>query len=65
MADTETANQLVEIGKLIADIGLGGMSLALFFKLGQVVANHEIRITTLEIEKDEPKPVSSPRRKRR
>ena len=37
-----------EIGKLLIDTGLGGISLALFFRLGKVVADHEIRISSLE-----------------
>jgi hypothetical protein len=37
-----------DVIRLIVDTGLGGMSLALFFKLGKIVADHEIRILTLE-----------------
>lgn len=44
--------QIIEIAKLVTEGGLGAISLALFFKLGQVVANHEIRISKLEDEED-------------
>lgn len=37
-----------DIISLVKDTGLGGMSLALFFRLGKVVADHEIRIGALE-----------------
>ncbi len=37
-----------EILGLIKDAGIGGLSLALFFKLGKIVADHEIRIVRLE-----------------
>jgi hypothetical protein len=38
----------VDVVTWIKDLGLGGMSFALFLRLGKVVANHEIRITRLE-----------------
>lgn len=38
----------VELLGLIKDAGIGGLSLALFFKLGKIVADHEIRIVRLE-----------------
>lgn len=34
--------------KPFVDLGLGGISLALFFRLGKIVADHEIRIVKLE-----------------
>jgi hypothetical protein len=51
-----------ELIKLIADIGLGGLSFALFLRLGKVVANHEIRITKLEDHRD---PRTGRKRRRR
>lgn len=53
----------LEVAKLVVDGGLGAMSLALFFKLGAVVANHEIRIGKLE-EDDDDAPLV-PRKRRR
>jgi hypothetical protein len=38
----------IELAKVISELGLGGLSLALFFRLGKVVAGHEIRIGVLE-----------------
>jgi hypothetical protein len=40
-----------ELIGLLKDTGLGGLSLALFFKLGKIVADHEIRIGRLETRK--------------
>lgn len=42
----------ISLVKLIIDTGIGGMSLALFFRLGRVVANHEVRISVLEDRKN-------------
>lgn len=49
-----------DTAKIIVDAGLGGMSFALFLRLGKVVSGHEIRITDLE-----ETGVSRPRRRRR
>lgn len=60
---------ILEMVKVATEGGLGAISLALFFKLGQVVANHEIRITKVEGDvgevEDKLNDLSVVRRKRR
>jgi hypothetical protein len=45
MIGGETVESILKIG---ADLGFGAVGLALWFKLGAIVANHELRIIDLE-----------------